>query len=153
MVKTTFVTRAEDVKVLRRVPVDGVSGFELGGQMGQSRIAWRDGVLIAEQLPNVTFSPPIPLLQAGAAKARKQWRGMVTVLGRSNPGTAVLIQEPESLQLGMKKVKTTRATLTIQSGGNVLDLVTWYQAGEGPVRQEQRTNNRMDVSLESIGAS
>src|SRR5690242_20026133 len=68
-------TRVEEVKVLRKVPVDGVTGFELGGNMGQSRLAWKDGILEASQLPNATFNPPIPMCVAGKAKARMDWKG------------------------------------------------------------------------------
>src|SRR5579884_3774900 len=74
MVDSEFGTqRLEEVKVLRQVPVGDVTGYELGGEMGESRLAWKDGVLLAQQLPNATFNPPIPLVVAGADKTRRDW--------------------------------------------------------------------------------
>jgi len=140
----------EEVKVLRQVPVDGVTGFELGGNMGQSRLAWKDGKLIAAQLPNATFKPPIPLLIAGESKARAEWKGMVGAMGKGTEATALLIQEPSKETFSGRTVQTTKTTLTIMSGPTKTELITWFKKAEGPIKQEQRTNNVLVVRFEKI---
>ena len=151
MVDSGFeTTRVEDVKVLRKVPVDGVTGYELGGNMGVSRLAWKNGVLEAAQLPNATFNPPIPMLIGGRTKARKEWKGMIGAMGRGTAATAILIQEPDQQMFSGRSVNTTKSTLTVVSGPQTTELVTWFQNGEGPIIQEQRTDNRLIVKFEKI---
>jgi hypothetical protein len=143
-------TRVEEVKVTRQVPVDGVTGYELGGNMGVSRLAWKDGVLEAAQLPNATFNPPVPLVVAGAEKARKEWKGMIGAMGRGTSATAILIQEPDKEIFAGRTVQTTKTTLTVLSGAQKTELITWFQKGEGPIMQVQRTNDIFVVKLEKI---
>jgi hypothetical protein len=151
MVDSGFgTTRVEEVKVLREVSVDGVKGFELGGNMGQSRLAWKDGVLLAAQLPNATFNPPIPLIVGGEAKARKEWKGLIGAMGKGSHATAVLVQEPSKDTFSGHAVQTTKSTLTIVSGAQRTELITWFKNGEGPIKQEQRTNNILVVKFEQI---
>lgn len=147
------VNRVEEVKVLRKVPVAGVSGYELGGPMGQSRLAWKDGILVAQQLPNATFNPPIPLLVGGVEKATKDWKGMIGAVGKGTPAIATLIQEGDTQTFTGRPIRTTRSTLTIIAGPQKIELITWYQKGQGPIRQEQRTNDTLRVALESINGS
>jgi len=151
MVDSGFgTTRVEEVKGMRKVPVDGVTGYELGGNMGVSRLAWKDGVLEAAQLPNATFNPPIPLLVGGVTKARKEWKGMIGAMGRGSQATAVLVQEPDKQMSDGRTVNTTKSTLTVLSGAQKTELVTWFENGEGPIRQEQRTNELLVVKFEKI---
>ncbi len=147
------ITRVEEVKVLRKVPVAGVTGYELGGPMGQSRIAWKDGILVAQQLPNATFNPPIPLLVGGVEKATRDWKGMIGAVGKGTPASATLIQEGDTQSFTGRPIRTTRATLTIIAGSQKIELITWYQKGQGPIKQEQRTNDSLQVLLEAINGS
>lgn len=140
-----WAKRAEEVRVLRRVSVGGVDGFELGGPMGESRIAWKGDTLIAEQLPNATFNPPIPLLVSGVSKARREWSGMIGSMGKGRRATAVLIQEPED-----KKSRVLMNTLTIMAEGSKIEFVSWYRPGEGPIKQEQRNNEELVAKIEAI---
>ena len=151
MVDSGFgTTRVEEVKVQRSVPVDGVNGFELGGTMGQSRLAWKDGVLEAAQLPNATFNPPVPLVIGGKDKARTEWKGMIGAMGRGTAATGTLVQEPDKAVFSGKTVSTTKTTLTILAGPQKTELITWFQRGVGPIAQEQRTNNLLVVKFEQI---
>jgi hypothetical protein len=145
-------SHVEEVKVLRKVPVGDVEGYELGGQMGQSRIAWKDGILMAQQLPNATFNPPIPLLIGGADKATKNWKGMIGAAGRGASATATLSQEPSQEKFNGQMVNTTKATLAIHGTNPDLkiELITWYEKGEGPIHQEQRNNGILEVRSEAI---
>ena len=143
-------TRVEEVKVLRKVAVDGVTGYELGGDMGQSRLAWKNGILEAAQLPNATFNPPIPLVVAGKDTARQDWKGMIGTLGRGTPATAILIQEPYKEVDADRTVATTKTTLTIIAGPQKTQLITWFEKGVGPIKQEQRTNDILVVKFEQI---
>ncbi|MEA2552317.1 MAG: hypothetical protein QOJ65_493 [Fimbriimonadaceae bacterium] len=153
MVRGTFASRVEEVKVLRKVPVDGVMGYELGGTMGQSRLAWKDGVLVAQQLPNATFNPSIPLVVAGEEKARRDWKGLIGAFGKGTPATATLIQEQDPMTVTGKTIKTTRSTLTILTPERKIELITWFEPGVGPIKQEQRNNETLEVAFESINAA
>jgi hypothetical protein len=151
MVDTGFqTTRVEQVKVERQVAVDGVTGYEVSGTMGQSRLAWKDGLLEASQLPNATFNPPVPLCVAGQAKARREWKGMIGVMGRGTAATATLVQEPDKEMFSGRTVQTTKTTLTILSGPQKTELITWFQRGVGPIKQEQRTNDILVVKFDRI---
>lgn len=150
LVKTGLAARVEPVRVVRNLPVAGVEGAELSGPLGTSRLAWKDGVLVADSLVNGRFSPPLPLL-ATDRKART-WHGRVETLGREQPGSAKLVHDQETLSLGARKVFTTKATLTLdlpQAGGKI-EVISWYQSAVGLVQQEQRTNGQLVLQLQLL---
>jgi len=112
-VRAGLAITVEDVKVMRRLAVAGTVGYEVGGHLGFSRLAWKNGVLMADSLPNTRFSPPMPMLvpgdfrtvrEADALKATvrrrpvQSWQGFVETMGRSEPAKAELYQEEATLR-------------------------------------------------------
>jgi hypothetical protein len=149
-VRTGLVTHVEPVKVTRSLSVAGVSGYELSGPMGVSRVGWKDQELVADALANASFNPALPLLISGEERARRSWSGTMTVAGSGAASSAILVQEPETRQVGGKSVRAIKAVLTLKARGRTVEVITWYVAGTGPVMQEQRTDGRLDISLEAV---
>jgi hypothetical protein len=147
-----FAQRVQKVKVTRRVPVALTNGYELDGPMGISRLAWKGSTLYAEEFPNTRVYKPMPILVAGDPKANLSWSGTVQFMGQTVPAQATLHQEPESIDIGTKKFDTVHATLIVKIPGKSIEVQTWYAMGIGPIRQDQRTNGKLDAHLELLGA-
>jgi hypothetical protein len=64
---------------------------------------------------------------------------------------ASLRQALEKIRWRGRVTDALRVVLTITADGNEIEIATWYVQGEGPVRQEHRTNGRLDVALRSLG--
>jgi hypothetical protein len=165
-IRADLATYVEEVKVTRRVAVAGVQGFELGGPLGYSRVAWKGGVLLADSLPNTGVSPPLPLLVPGdpntlSEEAKKdgakpqpvrRWQGFVESRGKKIPAKATLYQEEATLTIEPRKHQTIKTTIRMFVAGKTLELVTWYADGMGPLRQEQHTDGLQDISMEYIAS-
>ena len=151
-VRTHFISYQEPVKVSRELSVAGTKGYVLSGPMGSCRIGWREGTLYADSLLNTTFNPPLPMLVSGQPEASLDWEGYLTVLGKQRKGHATLSQKKESVTLGWRTVPTTRAKLLIEVEDHEIELITWYAVGQGPVKQEQRTDGRQIINLEILSS-
>ncbi len=145
-----FLSKVEKIDVIEPVTVSGNKGWIIGGNLGRSRIAWINDLLVAEELPGTRVSPAIPLLDTANHKAKREWSGVITANGRPFDGTATLYQKPETYDLAGRKYKTIKAVLTIRSGERTIELTTWYADGYGPIRQEQRTNGLQDRAMERL---
>lgn len=149
-----FVERVEQIRVVRKIAVGGVSGWEAAGPMGPSRLAWSSGRLIAESVPGTRFDPPIVLLDPTEPKAAWRWpangKASVTTGGRKTEATAEATQRPEDLEVGGRTFKTLRSTLTLRIDGATLELDTWFAQGIGPLRQEQRAGGVLVTALERV---
>ena len=145
------------IKVSQEVTVASRNGFELAGPLGASRLAWKSGTLVAESTVNARFVPEIPLLIPGVdlvkdhPKQVATWHGRVTVLGKEHPASAVLTEQPDTVDLSTRKVQTILATLKVRLPGGLIELDSWYQQGVGLVQQEQRTKGTRIVQLVLIG--
>lgn len=148
-VRAGFQSYVEPVSVERHVSVAGVQGFELGGPLGQSRMAWREGRLVASRLGSARFDPPVPLLVPGG-KGPYEWKGTFGSLAGSGQATAILEQRTETVNLGARSLPCTRATLRVERGDETIELITWFSDGTGIVKQEQRTNGRQNLALELL---
>ncbi len=152
--QTSYVVRygldskVEPVKVVREVPIAGVTGYELAGPLGVSRLAWKDGVLLAAATTNARFDPPIPLLAVDGKD--RTWSGTVESLGKKQAATATLVHKSEKIELISKKVDTTLSTLTLSLPKGTVELSSWFQSGVGLVQQEQRTGPVVVVRLEMV---
>jgi hypothetical protein len=129
------------VQVKRVIPVGGVPGYELVSALGTSRLAWRGPELIASQMANTTFEPAIPLL--GPVGSRRSWQGYVRTLGRAEAARATL--ETKADRLGERR--TQKSTLRLSLPGRLVLVESWFEPGVGLVRQEQRTDGKLDLSL------
>ena len=151
MVSNGFSSRVQQVTVARRVPVALTQGYELQGPMGISRLAWNGGTLYATVLPNTRVYKPIPMLVSGRDKATLKWSGTVEILGKTQNASAEMNQQPETIDFRSSKLETEKSTVTVHLPQETIDLETWYARGVGPVRQEQRTNGKLDVRVELLG--
>jgi hypothetical protein len=129
----------EPLMVSKEVAVAGQSGFELSGPMGVSRVAWRNQVLYADQAVNAWFQPSLPILTEGPPV--KPWHGRIVSMGMTHPASATLDLAEEKINIGGRDHNTQRATLKVKMDTARIDLVTWYEAGVGMVRQEQSTKD------------
>jgi hypothetical protein len=150
-VKNSFSTRVQNVAVTRQIPVALTNGYELDGPMGISRLAWRDGTLYAEALPNTRIYKPMPLLVAKVGPATRHWSGYVQTLAGNEKAEATMEQMPDSIELGARKLDTVRSNLTVKLPNKTVELDTWYARGIGPVKQDERTNGNLDVHVELLG--
>jgi len=155
-VRAGFDRKVESLQVIRPLTVASADGFELSGPLGVSRLAWKHGTLYADSAANAGFNPPLPMLVPGVDLAKEiprqvaVWHGRVIVMGKEQPGSAVLTERTESLDLGARKVPTILATLQMQVPGGKIELRSWYQEGIGLVQQEQRTNGARIVQLQQL---
>lgn len=154
-IRTPLYSYVEQVRVEDSVPVGRDLGFKVSGEMGGSRIAWSGSKLKAALIGMTGFSPPITILDSSSVRAKSDWKGLVLIAGKTIPATAELVQEEEKIALEGRKVKSLRATLTLRprDGSRVVELISWYVAGIGAVRQEQRTNGVLDLTMEWMHGS
>lgn len=143
-----FEKAVDPVKVTREVPVGGVSGYELSGSFGTSRIAWIGNELVATQMVNAFFDPPIPLLTEDGKD--RHWTGRIESMGRRSQATATLHQRNEEIEIGTKKYQTVASVLTIDLPRGKIEVSSWFQSKLGLVQQEQRTNGNFVLRMEIL---
>lgn len=151
-VRTGFPRSVEKLTVERAIAVAGVDGWQVGSPLGVARLAWKDGVLLAEETSNLRFEPPLPILVDGVGKASRTWRGTVRHLGRVEEGAATLMQSEGRDTLGSKPIDVVKTELRIRLEGHEILVRTSYAEGIGPVRQRQETDGRFDVEMEFLGS-
>ncbi|MBV6458257.1 MAG: hypothetical protein HONBIEJF_01382 [Fimbriimonadaceae bacterium] len=149
-IRSGLLSRVEDVAVTRELSVAGVSGYELGGAMGYSRLAVKDGKVLAENLAGTTYSPPIPILVLQPEDRRLSWSGIITAANRSVEATAVLDQSPSKVALGGRQLRGIAVVLTIDLPTKKLVLKSTFAEGLGLVRQEQHENESQQRYLEYL---
>lgn len=137
--------RVEQIKVTRKTAVGGVIGVELEGPLGISRIAWRDDQLIADAGAHARFDPPIPLLDARQKVV--PWHGRLTTVSTPRPASALITTIKEDLSWKGRKRAVTHSTVAVQLPDKKITLDTWFLAGVGIVKQEQRTGVRLDNTM------
>lgn len=145
-----FLSRVEDIRVVGSLSVAGARGFELVGPMGVSRLVWKEGTLLAEDLPGTRFSPAAPLLVGRSTKASRSWRGIVRTMAGEREATGSLVQATDSLTIAGRTYDTRRTTLTIEGLGPRLELQSWFSEGIGLLRQEQRVGDQLVRSIEYL---
>ena len=124
----------ETISVVSEAPVGSVQGFLLESVMGDSRLAWDGDTLVAAELPDSVYSPPIPLL----ASESQSWSGVVSTATGSATGTATLTLSKENLSIAGRQYSTVKTVLTLLAGGETIQLTTWFFPQMGILRQEQR---------------
>jgi hypothetical protein len=135
-----------DVRIRRPIAVGDASGFELDGPQGLSRLAWSHGRLIASQLGNTTFDPPIPLLDP-AQPAELTWHGRTSGAFPTAEASATLRHETSATLLAGVRQPAIKTTLEFKLSGHRVDLLTWWVRGIGIAEQTQRTDGVQDVAL------
>lgn len=150
-VRTEFATKIAEMAITSSAAVGSIDGVQIESSFGKSKVAWEKGTLYASALPNCTFSPPIPLVVGVESEAVRSWKGRVFIAGTTRDASASLEQKPASLPIGGKTYETTRCILKLNAGSDIkIELITCYARGMGPIWQEQRTNDRLDIAMERI---
>lgn len=153
-VSTTFKPHLAQIRIPRKTSVAGTDGFVLSGPMGETHLAWKDGVLVADRFSNTYFSPAAPLLVDVEGKVRREWRGSAQGLWGKMDATAVLNQAPAEEILGGRKIKVIKTELTITgSKGKSIKLQTMFQPGAGIATQRQWIDGKLLVRLERMSGS
>jgi len=148
-VRSGFDLRIELVRVTGPIAVAGGDGWQLNGPMGESRLAWREGVLLAEQLPGTRFAPAIPLLRVTDLSG-KFWQGFVSANGHTQSAQADLRMVQESLMLAGRKRQALRSTVTLNLKPTALVLDSWFVADIGIVRQELRRGDALVRAMDWV---
>lgn len=149
-VRAGFLSRVVDIKVSRTISVADVEGVELVGPMGNSRLAWKDGLLLVEDLPGTRVSPAIPMLVGTSVKAKRAWKGIARTLAGTLEATASLTQASDTVTLGGRTYEARRSELTVRGLGEPIVLTTWFYEGIGILRQEQRVGEQLVRSMEYL---
>lgn len=129
-----------DITVSEKAPVGDHRGFLLKSEMGDSRLAWSRGSLLAAELAGTRYSPPIPLY----ADDKTEWSGVVQSEGSKVAGTATIARSNEELIVGGRTYKTVKCVLTLDSGKDHIQLTTWFYPDLGILRQEQRSGPALE---------
>lgn len=159
-VRTPFAGYVETLKVGPVISVAGVKGYRLQGTMGETRLAWHGGTLLADRIGSIAFDPPVVLLDpAELAKAEKETkRGEVPVglVNQSPKASAPAGVGPAKVTLSETRVKFKfhgreekgiRANLTVSALGAVYELESDFLPGHGLIRQEHLTNGAFDLEM------
>jgi len=124
-----------DMTVERAASVGSARGWLLASDLGQCRMAWSDGELIAAELAGTTYAPPVPLF----AESGREWSGVVTTPTTKSAATARLQRSKEDLKIAGRTYGTVKCVLTLEGSGEKTQLTTWFFPGLGILRQEQRS--------------
>jgi len=138
-----LVSRVEQFEITRSVPVGKSTGVALTSKLGTTTLAWQGNQLVAGELAGSEFFPPIPLFAPLSSNDSLAWKGKIRTAGviSSASGSLKSIQTDE--KIGTRTVSATETTLTLQDGKNSHELMTWFSAGLGIVRQEHRINGSL----------
>lgn len=145
-----FIAGADELKVTGTTTIQGQTGYVLEGAFGPARLAWSGNTLLAEDLANTRFKPPIPILVEDTGKPEREWRGAMVTMGKLVNATATLAQEAKPLDLGSRKYQAIHALLSITAPGSEIEVSVWYAKGIGPVRWEQRVNRGQVLRAEYV---
>ena len=125
----------QDLRVVREASVGSTRGWLLESEMGDCRLGWQGGILLAAELGGTAYSPPVPLFAEDGAK----WQGVLATATVSTAATATMRRTNESLDVAGRKYRTVKCVLDLQSSQGPLQLTTWFFPGMGILRQEQRS--------------
>jgi hypothetical protein len=145
-VQGNFDEYVDDLRTVAPTVVGPVRGWELAGKMGTCKLAWSGATLLASELAGRTFEPPIPVFSS----LPRSWAGHTTVGGKRITATATLAGQKGVEKFADRNAQAWKSTLTLDCGGQATQVVSWFVAGVGIVRQEQRTGGHRDLSLEYL---
>lgn len=145
-VERDFDSSVAEWRVVGPAPVGSEAGFEVRSPLGANRLAWSGGWLIASQLAGTRYEPPLPVLALDGTA----WTGIVAGPAGTSRARAKIGRQETTEESDGRKRKVTVSTVTIQASGWEAQVTTWFVAGVGAVRQEQRTDGRLDVRAELI---
>ncbi|QYK52302.1 MAG: hypothetical protein KF824_08530 [Fimbriimonadaceae bacterium] len=145
-----LVSRVEQFEITSTVPVGKASGIALTSRLGTTTLAWQGNHLVAGKLAGSEFFPPIPLFAPLSSNGSLDWKGKIRTAGVITSASASLKSIQTEEKIGTRTVQATETTLTLQDGKNSHELLTWFSAGLGIVRQEHRINGSLVNRLRYI---
>jgi hypothetical protein len=134
VVRTDGDEATQAFRVAGEAPVGTLNGWLIESEMGSCRMAWDGDTLVAAELPDCSFSPPVPLL----APRGTTWNGVVTTATGKNAGSGTLSRSSEKLDVGGRQYESLKTVLTLTVSGETVQLTTWFFPRMGILRQEQR---------------
>jgi hypothetical protein len=151
------------VQVSGRQSVAGLEGYVLLSDFGRTTLAWQDQTLVASELANSRFSPPIPILNVAKIPGMNTpkddplvvcgtWSGKVETPGKLQPAMAKLRQRTTVLEARGGSRKCAESVAEISIGKASVELRTWFAPNEGIVSQEQYSNRRIVLRLDLINS-
>ena len=149
-VRTGLQTTVQVLKVEKPIAVNSVQGWILNGPMGESRVAWKSGILLAEQLPGTVFSPALPLLDAKKLDSTRRWHGTVLSMGRPLECTAEIVQGPDQYVISGHSFSVLKVVVNLHVPQKSIELVTWFAEGIGILSQQQRSQGYLECALEYL---
>ena len=136
------------IEVVREVPIDRGTGWELQSPMGVARLGYVGDRLVADQLGGAFLTPPLPIGLPTGAQTR--WAGWVQGLTGRQPAKATIVATEAKLDVGGRRRTLDRTVVSMTVEGRNVELTTWYAPGDGIVQQEQRTKGNLDIGIERI---
>lgn len=136
------------IEVVREVPLASGTGWELRGPMGVARLGYAGDRLVADELGGAFLTPPLPI--GLPAKGRAQWRGWVVSPEGRQPAKATAFADVQPLKVQGQERKLDRTVVSMRVGGHAVELTTWFVPGDGIVQQEQRTDDKLNLSMERV---
>jgi hypothetical protein len=79
-----------------------------------------------------------------------RWKGKMDSFDQSRLATAVLSQRRTVIEVLGKKTNVVESLLMITLGKSEIEIRTLFERGKGIVKQEQRSNRNLVVSIELI---
>lgn len=146
IVRFPFYGTVEAVTVAGRTSVAGVEGFELQGNLGMSRVAWKGGSLVAEVLNHSRFAPALPLMPASR---KASWSGTVHLLNSPFPAEAKIEQAEVQDQLLGRALPGRKSVvrLRVPDLNRTITVESTFLYGIGLVRQVQWSNGTQDIEI------
>ncbi len=141
----------DTIRVVGAVPLAGVSGFELKGDLGVSTFAWRKGELLVGNGPYGHIEPPLPLLDLDVKPDKEgvrthTWAGTITTVGKPMVAEATVRTDPDKIQFGSHAVTTLHSTVVITMEKRTITLESWFLPGTGMIKQQQRTGTQLNYA-------
>jgi hypothetical protein len=147
MARTGLQSLPDNVRVTRSVSVGDTEGVELSGDLGTAHLAWDGNRLVTDQMAQCRFVHPLPLLEAAQSKP---WQGWMLRGDKRYAFKAFTSQAPAKLDVMGMQANTICSSVELWSDKQHVEIKTWFESGVGIVRQEQRTNDRLDLTLELL---
>lgn len=147
-----YATAIDELKVNKPLSVAGVSGWQIEGSLGQHRMAWSGSDLLCERTPNARFVPPLLLAIQGSDKARRTWKGRFEAQGQVWQAEGSFEQAQDKVKIAARTYQTTKTRIVLRWPGHRTELISWFAPGTGLIKQEQRTDDQLDLGLELVSS-
>lgn len=149
-IRTGFSEHTDTLVLRRSVSVAGQPGVEVAGSFGVSRVGWKDGVLLADQLSQAQLIPAVPILAPAMVGKSLPWSGKIRFAGGEEDAKGELTQSKSSVALGGRTFETIHTKLVLDNPKRQIEVETDFAPEVGIVRQQQRTNGRFDLAMELL---